>query len=87
MSRQEAVAQFIQANKLAQKHYKTALSRGAYPYLPVLEDLLRDRPPVGRMELGLVKFPAKASLRPPSSAPTTAAAGKPLPGISCRCST
>ena len=58
MSRQEAVAQFIQANKLAQKHYKTALSRGAYPYLPVLEDLLRENPPVGRMELGLVNIPA-----------------------------
>ena len=59
MSRQEAIAQFIQANKLAQKHYKSALSRGGYPYLPVLEDLLRDNQPSGRMEIGLVNIPSE----------------------------
>ena len=58
VSRQEAVAQFIQANKLAQRYYKTAVNRGAYPYLPVLEDLLREKQSAGRMEIGLVNIPA-----------------------------
>lgn len=59
VSRQEAVAQFIQANKLAQRYYKTAVNRGAYPYLPVLEDLLREKQSGGRMEIGLVNIPAE----------------------------
>ncbi|MBR4392429.1 MAG: BMP family ABC transporter substrate-binding protein [Oscillospiraceae bacterium] len=59
MSRQEAFAQFLQANKLAQKYYKNALSRGAYPYLPVLEDLLRENQSAGRMNLGLVDIPTE----------------------------
>ncbi len=59
MSRQEAVAQFVQANKLAQKYYKSAQSRGDYPYLPVLEDLLRENQTAGRMEIGLVDIPAE----------------------------
>ena len=59
MSRQEAVAQFVQANKLAQKFYKNAVNRGLYPYLPVLEDLLRENQPVGKDEIGLVDIPAE----------------------------
>ncbi len=58
MSRQEAVSKFIQANKLAQKYYKNAVNRGAYPYLPVLEELLRENQSVGKMEVGLVDIPA-----------------------------
>ena len=59
MSRQEAVAQFAQANKLAQKYYKNAVNHGAYPYLPVLEDLLSEKPSAGRIELGRVDVPAE----------------------------
>ena len=40
MSHQEAVAQYTKALKLGQKYYKTAMSRGDYPYPPVLDELL-----------------------------------------------
>ena len=59
MSRQEAVAQFTQASKLAQKYCRSAMSRGAYPYLPVLEDLLRENETAGRMEIGRVDVPSE----------------------------
>ncbi len=59
MSRQEAVLQFQQANKLAAKYYKNAVNRGAYPYLPVLEDLLRENQSAGRINIGLVDIPAE----------------------------
>ena len=59
MSRQEAAAQFTQANRLALRYHKNALTRGAYPYLPVLEDLLRENPPAGQVSVGRIDIPSE----------------------------
>ena len=53
MSHQEAVAQYTKALKLGQKYYKTAMSRGDYPYPPVLDELLTENQSAGQVELGL----------------------------------
>ncbi len=79
VSRQEAVLQFQQANRLAQKFYKSAVNRGAYPYLPVQEDLLRENQSAGRMEIGLVDIPARLIIGTNDAGRREAFAGNFLP--------
>ena len=46
---------YIKARKIGQREYREAISKGDYPYLPVLDDILKDNTssefPVGLMEI------------------------------------
>ena len=57
-SQVEAAEQYNKALKLGQKHYKSSVSAGQYPYLPVLDEILGDQTALSRVELGLLEVPA-----------------------------
>ena len=49
--------EYEKAQKLGLKAYRTALQRGKYPYLPVLDEILRNEDLKGEVPLGLVQVP------------------------------
>ena len=55
--RQEAVEQYARALKAGQKYYKEAVTRGENPYPPVLDEILKNVPVTGYVELGVVEVP------------------------------
>ena len=55
--RQEAVEQYARALKAGQKYYKEAVTRGENPYPPVLDEILKNVPVAGYVELGVVNVP------------------------------
>ena len=57
MSRTEAVDAYRAAHKKALKTYRDDMDHGRYPYPPVLDELLRDQPIAGRIELGILNVP------------------------------
>lgn len=52
-----AIQDYTKAQKLAEKQYRQAVSRGAYPYLPVLEDILRKNEIDGQIPMGQLEIP------------------------------
>lgn len=48
---------YQKAQKLAEKHHRQSLSRGEYPYLPALEELLPPQAEDGRIPLGQMEIP------------------------------
>ena len=52
-----SIQDYTKAQKLAEKQYRQAVSRGAYPYLPVLEDILRQSEVEGRVPVGQIEIP------------------------------
>ncbi len=79
MSHQEAIAQYSKALKLGQKYYKSAMSRGDYPYPPVLDELLTENQSSGQVELGLVDIPAELIVGTRSAGRRAAFAGNFMP--------
>ena len=51
--------QYKEALRLGQKEYRACVSRGQYPYLPVLDDLLPEHRMLGEQDLGLVQIPVE----------------------------
>ena len=47
------------ALKLGQKAYRACISKGQYPYLPVLDDILSNDSTVSGVDIGLVSIPAE----------------------------
>lgn len=79
MSRQEAISQYRDAQKLGQKYYKNALSRGQHPFPPVLDDILDESALAGRISLGLVNLPAELVVGTKSAGRVSALAGNFMP--------
>ena len=52
-----AIQDYTKAQKLAEKQYRQAVSRGVYPYLPALEDLLRESELDGQIPVGQLEIP------------------------------
>lgn len=48
---------YSDAHKLAVRDYRIRVAKGEYPYLPVLDDILRTSNTVGESSLGLVEIP------------------------------
>jgi len=59
MNRQEATAQYREALKEGQNHYKNCVLQGSYPYLQVLDQILDDAMVAGRVNLGIIEIPAE----------------------------
>lgn len=79
MSHQEAVTQYTRSLKLGQKYYKTAMSRGDYPYPPVLDELLTENQSAGQVDLGLIDIPADLIVGTRSAGRRAAFAGNFMP--------
>lgn len=52
-----SIQDYSKAQKLAEKQYRQAVSHGAYPYLPALEDILRENEVEGQLPLGQLEIP------------------------------
>ena len=52
-----AVTDYLDALKLGKKEYRTAISNGEYPYLPVLDDILKHVQIDSEVEIGLCDIP------------------------------
>lgn len=74
-----AYPDYAKAQKMAEKQYRQAISRGAYPYLPVLEDLLRKGEEEGRVPLGQIEIPISLIAGTASTERTTAFASNFMP--------
>ena len=79
MSRQEAVFQYKDAQKLGQKYYKNALSRGQHPFPTVLDEILDESTLAGRISLGLVNVPSELIVGTKSAGRVSALAGNFMP--------
>ena len=58
MSRTEALSQYRIALKAGQKCYRDCVHEKKYPYLQVLDELLRDAVTAGRVDMGIIDIPA-----------------------------
>ncbi|MCQ2434846.1 MAG: BMP family ABC transporter substrate-binding protein [Oscillospiraceae bacterium] len=74
-----AFPDYAKALKMGEKQYRQAVSRGAYPYLPVLEDLLRNSPEVSRVVIGRTEIPISLIAGTASEERTTAFASNFMP--------
>lgn len=74
-----AYADYIKAQKLAEKQYRQATARGAYPYLPVLEDLIRGGTEESRVPLGQIEIPVSMIAGTASAERTKAFASNFMP--------
>ena len=52
-----AVSDYMDAQKLGKKEYRAAISNGEYPYLPVLDDILKHVQIDSEVEIGLCDIP------------------------------
>lgn len=77
--RPETVEQYAKALKSGQKYYRSAVAKGGYPYLPVLDEMLDESSIVARMDLGLINIPLPLVAGTKCVGRTTALAGNFMP--------
>ncbi|MBR5420389.1 MAG: BMP family ABC transporter substrate-binding protein [Lachnospiraceae bacterium] len=71
--------EYLRALKLGDKEYKACVSKGIYPYLPVLDDLVSRVDIETQVPLGLVEIPIKSIVGTYSAGRTTAFARNFMP--------
>ena len=59
MLRNEAMDEYGKAQKLGQKDYREKMLHGQSPFLPVLDDILKNVQVENQLPLGLVEIPIK----------------------------
>ncbi len=74
-----AIQDYTKAQKLAEKQYRQAVSRGEYPYLPVLEDILRQSETEGTLPIGQFEIPVSMIAGTVNSERTSAFASNFMP--------
>lgn len=72
-------ADYEKAYKMGQKEYHSRVTRGEYPYLPVLDDLLSHTDIETRTELGLIDIPLELIVGTSTQGRTTAFAANFMP--------
>ncbi len=70
---------YAKAQKSGEKQYRQSISRGAYPYLPVLEELLQKDAEEGRVPMGRMEIPLSLIAGTASAERTTAFASNFMP--------
>ena len=70
---------YEKARKLGQKAYKKAVSQGRYPYLPVLDDIVKKEDIISDVSLGLVDIPLDRVVGTSTSGRTQAFASNFMP--------
>lgn len=73
---------YSSAQRAGVKEYRACLSRGEYPYLPVLDDILAGSPGLNTVELGTQQIPAEFVVGTKTSGRTTAFARNFMPLLS-----
>ena len=76
---QEAILQYERALRSGQRYYKEAVSRGEYPYPPVLDDIVNEANIAGTAELGVINIPTERIAGTKSAGRTAALAGNFMP--------
>ena len=80
MSRQEAVAEYVRAQRLAQREYRDRVMAGKDPYPVVLDEILPDGvTPSAVADIGLVEIPAERIIGVKSAGRTAALTASFLP--------
>lgn len=74
-----SIQDYSKAQKLAEKQYRQAVSHGAYPYLPALEDILRQNEVEGQLPLGQIEIPLSLIAGTAQSERTSAFASNFMP--------
>ena len=74
-----AMQDYVKAQKLAEKQYRQELANGKYPYLPVLENILRKSEMDGQIPLGQFEIPLSMIAGTVQSERTSAFASNFLP--------
>lgn len=74
-----SIVEYAKAYRLGEKEYKSAVAKGEYPYLPVLDDMLVQNPTDIRVDLGLVHIPVNQIVGTYSAGRTTAFARNFMP--------
>lgn len=77
-----ATADYIKAQKLGEKEYHACVSKGNYPYLPVLDDIISRETVDSQVSLGLVQIPLDSIVGTYSAGRTTAFARNFMPILS-----
>lgn len=67
-----SIVEYNKALKIGEKSYKYCISKGKYPYLPVLEDMLSKEKSASQVKLGLVEIPIELIAGTYTSGRTTA---------------
>ena len=75
MSRED----YKEALRLGMKAYRKAVSKGAYPYLPALDDILSNRSVENEISLGIVEVPVDLIVGTRTAGRTTAFANNFMP--------
>ncbi len=79
MSFQDALSQYQAALKAGQKYYKSCTHKGAYPYLPVLDEQLEDSMSAGHESLGVLEIPSDLVIGTKTAGRRNAFAGNFMP--------
>lgn len=74
-----AIQDYIKAFKAGEKEYRSCLSKGIYPYLPVLEDIISHVEVDSQESLGLVQVPLSSVVGTYTAGRTTAFARNFMP--------
>ena len=74
-----SIIDYEQALKLGQKKYREQTSKGAYPYLPVLDEILARTEIESRVNLGTIDIPLEMIVGTSTEGRTTAFASNFMP--------
>lgn len=74
-----AIQDYVKAYKLGEKEYRTCISKGIYPYLPVLEDIISHVDVEAQVSLGIVQVPLNQVVGTYTEGRTTAFARNFMP--------
>lgn len=74
-----SIEDYDKAQRLGQKEYRSQVSRGNYPYLPVLDDILSHTEIETRVDLGLIDIPLELIVGTSTEGRTTAFARNFMP--------
>ena len=79
MLRTDAMEEYGKAQKLGQKDYREKMLRGQSPFLPVLDEILRNVQVENQLPLGLVEIPIKLVVGTKTAGRTAAFASNFMP--------
>ena len=79
MLRTEAMEEYGKAQKLGQKDYREKMLHGQSPFLPVLDEILRNVQVENQLPLGLVEIPIKLVVGTKTAGRTAAFASNFMP--------
>lgn len=84
MSRSEVLEYYQKAQKMGQRDYREKTAAGESPYLPVLDDLLKNVQVENQLPLGLIEVPLDLMVGTKTAGRTAAFAANFMPLLDVR---